>query len=95
MITKFKITIINREITPSFRHVTPLTTPVRLHSALVALLRQDKSDNESVETQSLSENENENHADEELVLLAHSAHTRIADDADGHTGSQATAQEKK
>lgn len=63
----------------------------RLHtSALVALLREDEGNDESVQTQSLGENENQNHADEELVLLADGTHTGVTDDTNGHTSGKTT-----
>jgi len=51
--------------------------------------RHDESHDEPVETQSLGEDKDEDHADEELGLLGGRAHTRISDDSDGHASRQA------
>jgi hypothetical protein len=42
----------------------------------------------TVETEHLSEDKNKNHADEETRLLPSSAYTRVANNADGETGSK-------
>lgn len=63
--------------------------------ALVALLRENQRDDETVQTQGLREDENQNHADEKLVLLTYSSHTCIADNANCHTSSQTTAEGKQ
>ena len=62
--------------------------------ALITLLRQDERHDETVQTEGLSENKNEDHSNEESLLLAHGAHSSVTDDADGHTGSQATAERR-
>lgn len=54
------------------------------------LLREDQRDNEAVETQSLGENENEDHAHEQLLLLAHRTHAGIAHNSNGHTSGKST-----
>ena len=55
-----------------------------------ALLGQDQRHDQTVEAQSLGEDENENHAYEDLVLLSDGADAGITYNADSHAGSQAT-----
>lgn len=49
---------------------------------------EDKSDNETVETQDFGENEDKNHSDEETRLLSESTDTGITDNSNGETGSE-------
>lgn len=49
---------------------------------------KDEANNEAVETKSLSEDEHEDHADEELLLLGVGADTSVTDDTNAHTGSE-------
>ena len=44
-------------------------------------------DDETVQTENLSKNEDEDHADEESGLLSSSSHASVADNADGVSGS--------
>jgi hypothetical protein len=48
---------------------------------------EDDGDDESVESESLSENEDQDHSDKDIFLSV-CAHTCVTDDADGETGSQ-------
>jgi hypothetical protein len=50
-------------------------------------LRKDNSDNHSVESKSLTEDENQNHADEDLFLLGVCSHTCITNNTNSKTGS--------
>eukprot|EP01083_Nonionella_stella_P206643 751444_1 len=52
------------------------------------VLRQDQSHNQTVKSQSLGENEDQNHTNEELLLLANRSHTSISNNSNGHTGSE-------
>jgi len=54
----------------------------------LALRSEDKSDDETVETESFGENENENHSDEKLGLLSSGADTSVTNNSDGHTSSK-------
>lgn len=56
----------------------------------LALLGQNQSNDKAVQTQSLSENEDQNHADEELGLLAVGANTSITNNANGEASSKGT-----
>lgn len=49
---------------------------------------QEDGDDEAVQAQDLSEDEDEDHADEEAGLLGRAAHARVADDADGEACGQ-------
>jgi hypothetical protein len=66
--------------------------PVRLLlvGALEALLRQDEGHDQAVQTQGLGENENQNHAHKQLLLLAHCAHAGVAHNSDSHAGRETT-----
>lgn len=46
-----------------------------------SLRGEDEGHNESVERQGLPENQNQNHAHENLVLLCIGTHSRVADDS--------------
>ena len=48
----------------------------------------DERNDETVETQRLGEDENKNHADEELGLLSRCPYTRVTNDTDSHTRSK-------
>merc|ERR1711879_42829 len=48
----------------------------------------DQGNNETVQTKSLSENEDEDHSDEEGRLLGGSAHSSISHNSDGHAGGK-------
>ncbi len=50
-------------------------------------LRQDDSNNHSVETKSLGKNENKDHTDEDLLLLCVSSDSRITHDSNSETSS--------
>lgn len=56
---------------------------------------EDERDDQTVETQRLSEDENKNHADEQLRLLCCGAHTGVTDDADGHAGSETSETDRE
>ena len=56
---------------------------------LVALLAEDERHDETVQTQRLGENEDEDHANKELVLLSDGAHAGVTDDTNSHTSGQA------
>jgi predicted metal-dependent peptidase len=58
-------------------------------------LGQNESNNQTVETKSFAENENQNHADEQLGLLTVGAHTSVTDNADSETGSQSRETTRK
>ena len=59
-------------------------------AALLGLFRvQVDGHDQAVETEDLSENKNENHANKESRLLGCSADSSVAEDANGVTGSQA------
>jgi hypothetical protein len=47
----------------------------------------EQGNNETVKTQDLGENENQNHSDEQPGLLGSSSHTSVTDDSDGKTSS--------
>lgn len=49
---------------------------------------KNEANDETVESQSLSENEDQNHTDEETGLLSVGANTSVTNDTDGHTGSE-------
>ena len=49
----------------------------------------DNGHDQTVQGQSLSENQHQNHTDEDLLLLTASAHTSISSDTNRKTGSQA------
>ena len=49
----------------------------------------DNSHNQTVQGESLSENQHQNHTDEDLLLLTTSANTGISSNTNGQTGSQA------
>lgn len=49
---------------------------------------QNETNDETVQSQSLSENEDENHTSEEKGLLSVGADSSVSDDTNGHTGSE-------
>lgn len=49
---------------------------------------EDEGDDEAVQTEHLSEDEDEDHADKEAWLLRRPPHSRVSHNADGKTGSQ-------
>lgn len=54
---------------------------------MVSLLRlcgKDKRNDQTVETQGLSKDENQNHCDKKLWLLRCGSYASVTDDADGH-----------
>lgn len=51
---------------------------------------QQQGNNKTVETQHLSENENQDHTDEKLRLLGSTAHTSVTNDSNGETSSKTT-----
>lgn len=53
-----------------------------------ALALDNESNNESVQTQSLRENKNQNHSNEKLRLLGSGAHSRVSNNSNGHTSSK-------
>jgi hypothetical protein len=55
---------------------------------LVALLGQDKGNDQTVQTQGFCENENQNHSDEKLILLTNSSDTSVTHNTNGHTGGK-------
>jgi hypothetical protein len=66
-----------------------ITLGCRRRGARAAARRgHDERNDETIETQRLSEDENQNHTDEELGLLRRCPHTRVTNDADRHTRSQ-------
>jgi hypothetical protein len=56
---------------------------------------KDQTNDQAVQTQSLSKDKNKNHADEQLGLLSGSANTSITNDADGHAGSQTSQTDRE
>jgi len=56
---------------------------------------KNQSNDKTVETQSLSENEDEDHADEKLLLLGSGTNTSVTNNTDGHTGSETTETDRK
>lgn len=63
--------------------------------AIRLLGRENEGDDETVQTEGLSENENEDHAYEEARLLGDGADTGITDDADGHAGGKTGKTDRK
>ena len=57
-------------------------------ASLVLLDGQNETNDKTVQSQSLSENEDENHTSEEEGLLSVGADTSVTDNTNGHTGSQ-------
>ena len=58
-------------------------------------LGEDDGDDHAIEAERLTENEDENHADEDFLLLSVCADTSVTDDADGKTsceGGEAASQ---
>jgi hypothetical protein len=51
-------------------------------------LGQNEGDNQTVQTERLAENENQNHADKEFRLLSVRAHTGVADNTNSEAGGQ-------
>ena len=58
------------------------TTPVS------SSLREDNGDDHAIETEGLSEDENEDHADEDFLLLSVGADTSVTDDTNGETSCE-------
>eukprot|EP00168_Porphyra_purpurea_P005861 TRINITY_DN169_c0_g1_i4.p1 TRINITY_DN169_c0_g1~~TRINITY_DN169_c0_g1_i4.p1 ORF type:complete len:121 (+),score=1.98 TRINITY_DN169_c0_g1_i4:366-728(+) len=52
------------------------------------LARQDEGDNQAVKRKRFSEDENQDHDDVELGVLARRAHTRITNNADADAGGE-------
>jgi len=52
------------------------------------LCGKDERNDQTVEPKRFGENENKNHADEQLRLLGGGTHAGVADNADRHTGSK-------
>lgn len=68
------------------------------HASQGVVLRpgvEDKSNNQSVQTQNFGENENENHSNEKPWLLCGTPDTGITDDADSETGSKTGETDRK
>ena len=61
----------------------------------VLLDGQDETNDKTVQSQSLSENEDENHTSEEEGLLSVGADTSVTDDTNGHTGSQTSQTDRE
>ncbi len=79
---------------PYFRHPLSVqdTLLIRYTACCLLLLLervQIDGDNESVESEHLRKDENEDHADKETRLLRCTAHARVAHDAHGVAGGQA------
>jgi len=55
---------------------------------LAGLGVKDEGNNETVETKDLSENENQNHADEKLGLLSGTTDTRVTNNTNGETSGK-------
>lgn len=55
-----------------------------LRITCVRVLREDEGNDEAVQAQSLGEDQDQNHADEELLLLPDGPHAGVADDPDRH-----------
>merc|ERR1711918_100123 len=53
------------------------------------LAGHDEGNDETVQTQSLGENEDEDHSDEKPRLLSGGAHTSVTNNANSHTGGEA------
>ena len=51
-------------------------------------LRQDDGDDHAIETEGLSEDENEDHADEDLLLLGVGSNTGVTDDTNSETSCE-------
>jgi hypothetical protein len=51
-------------------------------------LREDNGDDHAIETEGLTEDENKNHADEDLLLLSVGSNTSVTDDTNCETGSE-------
>lgn len=63
-------------------------------AALITLLRQDQSNNETVQTKSFGEDENKNHTDEQFILLTDSADTSITNNTNSHACGQTTTEKR-
>ena len=50
--------------------------------------REDDGNDHAIETEGLTEDENKNHADEDLLLLSVGSNTSVTDDTNGETGSE-------
>ena len=53
-------------------------------------LRENKSNNESIKTKSFSENEDQNHTDEDLILLSIGSNTSVTYNTNSQTSSLKT-----
>ncbi len=51
-------------------------------------LREDNGDDHAIETEGLTEDENKNHADEDLLLLSVGSNTSVTDDTNSETSSE-------
>lgn len=67
---------------------TTITNFLRLSAVRSSDLRQDEGNNETVQSQRLGENENENHRDEKTRLLTVCSHSRVSDNSNGHSCSK-------
>ena len=50
-------------------------------------LRENNGDNHTIETESLTEDKNQNHSDEDLLLLSVGTNTSITNNTNGKTSS--------
>mmetsp|Transcript_4892 Transcript_4892/g.8352 ORF Transcript_4892/g.8352 Transcript_4892/m.8352 type:complete len:200 (+) Transcript_4892:138-737(+) len=68
-------------------HMTPGSSDSNLVVALAneGVLREDQGHNQTVQTQSLGENQNQNHTNKQLLLLADRTDTGITDNSNRHT----------
>lgn len=63
------------------RHVSFLEPPPQL----VPSLREDNGDDHAIEAEGLTEDEDEDHADEDFLLLSVGADTSVTDDTDSES----------
>lgn len=56
---------------------------------------QNETNDETVQSQSLGENEDENHTSEEEGLLSVGANSSVSDDTNGHTGSETSQTDRE
>ena len=73
---------------------TPTRHWLSVHTASLrraggVLAGHDEGNDETVQTQSLGENEDEDHSDEKPRLLSGGAHTSVTNNANSHTGGEA------
>merc|ERR1711966_183964 len=69
------------------RHWLRHTASLRRAGGVLA--GHDEGNDKTVQTQSLGENEDEDHSDEKPRLLSGGAHTSVTNDANSHTGGEA------